>query len=1058
MFKGANVFMSRNLVPPEIFDSLHDVLKDNGADIFLCCDPSRNGPNDYHIISSRDHEKFDDLRQKGCNLLDASFSVDLDIKVHWSKEVERKILDEGGRARLAWLEVSCEECSCHKPTIDSMLAGADDINGQKVIFLYSGLFVPLSGPQCVFSCAKEHRVLPKQGFTCCLAMDGVKILASGFEMKEKDDQHVLWEDEIAKLVTAMGGVLQTKASSDVSFVIVKNVLAAKYKVLELFLALSYFSSVNCIAYAKLPVHTIQFFCTFKQPLAGPILFPEGFAFLHVLQWALNNLKKPIVSESWLHQCWKEHRVVPHESHRALPFSGLIISVTQVPLDERKEIEKLVLQNGGKYSAELTRKSTHLVCDKYKVAKRWGHIHIVSRTWFNQSVARRACLNEESYPVLKSPVTSLNSQRTSSKLTRNSECGPHQDISCDGMVDADLETTLSQNMASISELSVLVSDDNTPPCIQHKTSFNIDACVAEDSQSEENDLYLLNCKIHLVGFDASEMRRWVNMVRRGGGSRYMSLNEQLTHIVVGIPSESEKKEVRSLSAMGVINVVKTVWLEDCEREKKEIPVVRRHVAYDLLLPKDSLSYNKGSVSGMPGLKQGNPSTIQPSLPNDLHQSLSEGQQKMQRAISNKSQDKKSSVFIGRLFRFSSSFPDVQRGEIVDWIHEGGGEVVDSCTAKNVNYTVEAHGILCSPTRFTGTNVSSHWIRSCLQDGHLLDVSSHILFSPLQCKVPLPGFIGLHFCVSQYEEKDRELLRNLCHVLGGRLVKKLTKKVNYLICKFTEGPKYEAACQWGIQAVAIEWIWECVKQNKIVASGQFLPKEATMSDQEAGRCITSQYPTQAVRMTSAAGASQLTSQSQEPMTNDARINDSSCTRKEVKYSAVCSKKPRLSEDGSMKDLSSKSIPPNPICKNISAENTVTENGGEVSKSVPDVASAIEDLLEQTSKIHDQMSPDRRTSTDKNVSEVFTSDCSRLGHDLHGEDPHSAFGLSKHWAQRSNEKDDIANPGGEENTGIYGGFSETQTESQVVSYEEDLSGRQMIIDRVRTRSGLTPNPSLT
>lgn len=193
-FKGANVFMSRNLVPPEIFDSLHDILKDNGADIFLCCDPSRNGPDDYHIISSRDHEKFDDLRGKGCKLL---------------------------------------------------------------------------GPQCVFSCAKEHIVLPKQGFTCCLAMDGVKILTSGFEVEEKV--------EIGKLVTAMGGLLQTKASSDVSFVIVKNVLAGKYK------------------------------------------------------WALNNLKKPIVSEGWLHQCWKEHRVVSYGSYKVLPFSGLIISVTQVLL-------------------------------------------------------------------------------------------------------------------------------------------------------------------------------------------------------------------------------------------------------------------------------------------------------------------------------------------------------------------------------------------------------------------------------------------------------------------------------------------------------------------------------------------------------------------------------------------------------------------------------------------------------------------------------------------------------------------------------------------------------
>lgn len=255
-FKGANVFMSRNLVPPEIFDSLHDALKLNGADIFLCCDPSRNGPNDYHVILSHDHEKIKDLRKKGCNLL---------------------------------------------------------------------------GPQCILSCAKEHRVLPKQGFTCCLALDGVKVLPSGFNMEEKD--------EIGKLVTAMGGVLHTKASLDVNFVIVKSVLAAKYK------------------------------------------------------WALNTLKKPIVTLSWLHQCWKEHRVVPQDSYRVLPFSGLTICVTKVPADERKEMEKLVIQHGGKYSAELNKKCTHLVCDvpegdKFKVAKRWGHIHIVARKWFDQSVARR----------------------------------------------------------------------------------------------------------------------------------------------------------------------------------------------------------------------------------------------------------------------------------------------------------------------------------------------------------------------------------------------------------------------------------------------------------------------------------------------------------------------------------------------------------------------------------------------------------------------------------------------------------------------------------------------
>ncbi|PWA76760.1 heme-binding uptake, Tiki superfamily, ChaN, Protein RETICULATA-related protein [Artemisia annua] len=123
-----------------------------------------------------------------------------------------------------------------------------------------------------------------------------------------------------------------------------------------------------------------------------------------------------------------------------------------------------------------------------------------------------------------------------------------------------------------------------------------------------------------------------------------------------------------------------------------------------------------------------------------------------------------------------------------------------------------------------------------------------------------------------------------------------------------------------------------------------------------CITSQYPTQAVRMISTAGASQLTSQSEDPKIIDGQV-DVIKIRKEVKYSAVCSKKPRLSEDGNViSALSSRSSNKDTVCSIISTDDKFTENGGDVSKSVPDVASAIEDLLEQTSKIHDQNSPER------------------------------------------------------------------------------------------------------
>ncbi|KAI8004418.1 DNA topoisomerase 2-binding protein 1-A [Camellia lanceoleosa] len=958
--------MSRNLVPPEIFDSLHDSLKHNGAKLFLCSDPSRNGPDDFHVISSTDHEKFELLQKKGCNLL---------------------------------------------------------------------------GPQCVLSCAKEHRPLPKQGFTCCLAMDGVKVLASGFEMDEKL--------EIGKMVTAMGGVLHAKTSLDVSFVIVKNVLAAKYK------------------------------------------------------WALNVLKKPIVTLNWLHQCWKEHRIVSQESYRVLPFSGLTVCVTRIPADERREMEKVVVQNGGKYSAELTKK-----CDKYKVAKRWGHIHIVMRKWFDQSVSRRVCLNEESYPVQGGSSSSINGMRTcllarrsQDKGVGNSQCAPSsvagdsnlETVLCGGIADPELEATLSQNVSTtFSDTSIFVKEESGALAKQPKSDTNFDGCVADDSQNEDNDLYLSDCRILLLGFDASEMRKLVNMVRRGGGSRYMSFNEKLTHIVVGTPLEIEKKEVRGLAALGVIYVVRTVWLEDCDRTKKEVPVLQRHIAYELLLPKDPVCSNKGATMGIAGMKQGKASAVQSILPDDqlrgatnsgsgtpldkneeLKVNLTEDSslrpivrsdkhiqfcafngkdkdpQKTQLPSCNEILDVKSlNVFKGKLFRFASSFPQARRAEIIQWVNQGGGAVVDEQTEQNAHFTVECHGVVPSLVDVSRTaHISSHWIRSCLEDGCLLDVRSHILYSPLPCRVPFPGFERFRFCVSQYDEKDRLLLRNLCFILGARFVEKLTKKVTHLLCKFTNGPKYEAACKWRIQTVTCEWIYECIKQNEVVAPGPFCPKEVTSQDREAGLCTLSQYPTQATRMISGDNASQFPSQSQDLRNIQSRaIGTSDNSREEAKFSSICGKRARLFEEDIDKGiLSSGSNHSDPTCKMTSTGNNIPRNTGEVSNAVPDVAAAIEDLLAQTSKIHDLKSPGS-IECDKNL---FSSDCSILGQDQ--ADPHSAFVLSKHWINRADRKDDVCDPSGDRNAGMYDGFSETQTESQVVGYEEDLSGRQMIIDRVRTRSSM-------
>lgn len=135
-----------------------------------------------------------------------------------------------------------------------------------------------------------------------------------------------------------------------------------------------------------------------------------------------------------------------------------------------------------------------------------------------------------------------------------------------------------------------------------------------------------------------------------------------------------------------------------------------------------------------------------------------------------------------------------------------------------------------------------------------------------------------------------------------------------------------------------------QNKVIALDQYYPKEVTAEDREAGLCTTSQFPTQDVQMISVGNPSECPSQSQDqsfsPSEAIGRRNEN--IREEAKESS-CTKKARIFEDVDQSGLLSSGISTPNIFGDQKA-NTF----GEVSQAVPDVASAIEDLLEQTTKV--------------------------------------------------------------------------------------------------------------
>ncbi|OQU83057.1 hypothetical protein SORBI_3005G068800 [Sorghum bicolor] len=848
-------------------------------------------------------------------------------------------------------------------------------------------------------------------------MDGVKTLCSGFEKSEKV--------RIEELVTAMGGHLLTRHSMDVDFVIVKDVTVAKYK------------------------------------------------------WALNILKKPIVTMKWLEQCWIEHRVVPHEPYRILPFTGLNICLTKLDPGERKELEKMVVQNGGQFSPCLTRKCTHLVAnkpggDKYVVAQKWGNIHIVNPRWVEQSVARRACQDESSYLVCQSS-SAFSGSKSSFKEQQNPEISsasasfqPVPATSVDDSVS--MSQYLPASFGDAARISIAT------PSVQETNEMQVDSRVAEDSEPENDDLYLSNCRIALVGFEEKELLRLVMMIRNGGGSRHILLSEKLTHIVIGTPSDDEKKEVRCLAAWGVINIVKVTWLEDCNRAKKEVKVSPMHIATELLLKGFSqVSMENSADTRETKVGKSSGGIFHVPTVNDLHDkhhekdvsserkpkrgkhensisktrsaaraaklsqqngvvNVSEHQPQYQVTSTMNSGSSRSNIFKGRTFSFSNSFSHDKRPEVVDWVRDGGGVMVDDIQSTAVDFIIECHGQNSLPCDFShSTVVSTQWIRSCLEENCLQDVGSHPIFSPLRCRIPFPGFESFQFCISQYEEKERQLLKNLCFLLGAKFTEKAYKRVTHLICKFASGPKYEVYTKRGTPTITSEWLYECVKQDKLLPVEHFQPKPITSQDQDANACTISQYSTQATRF----GSSEVLSDCQVT-TNNATHNSAgagiSAVNEETTMPAV-SRKRRISVPVKVNDT----------CGNIGRSEKHLENS-----SGPDVADAIEVL---SSKIQDVQSP----------RSIFEPDNSVVQEQ---KDTHS-FGISRSWLNMQPTQDNT--PGTKvKNLNsapvpspapiTYYPFSETQTESQIVGYEEDLTGMQKIIDRVRSQSiNVTPSSEI-
>ncbi|KTW30205.1 hypothetical protein T552_00683 [Pneumocystis carinii B80] len=117
---------------------------------------------------------------------------------------------------------------------------------------------------------------------------------------------------------------------------------------------------------------------------------------------------------------------------------------------------------------------------------------------------------------------------------------------------------------------------------------------------------------------------------------------------------------------------------------------------------------------------------------------------------------------------------------------------------------------------GIFVTEWWIERCLHDKKFIDPSEHLLCSPLPCNFPLEDMKDFSICLTGFSGIDLMHISKLIVLLGANYYESLNKKRNLLIYNINseKSKKYIKAKDWNIRIVSQDWLWEVVRQGKVI----------------------------------------------------------------------------------------------------------------------------------------------------------------------------------------------------------------------------------------------------
>lgn len=464
-------------------------------------------------------------------------------------------------------------------------------------------------------------------------------------------------------------------------------------------------------------------------------------------------------------------------HAVPTFYGCNISVTGIPLEERRKISRIIQMHGGSFVADLHSACSHLLVGgepraaspKITYAKKWG-LPMVKLDWLYECIAKRICLEHEPF------------------------------------------------------LHELAHEENKlPDSMSLCSMFPYSEITAEEiNRVQDVPQYLEGCHVY-VGDSLPNDRLILlkRLILSAGGTRHSDLYDRsiITHFIVHNQTLGAK-ELDQLAQFGdsMPLIIHDQWLFACFYAKERLPTDKFAVAYERILDSSQHLSQKSQAAEDPAVH----------TPSNTSWSLKLTSHKSERASSAASTCDGSKIdpppkaqlpiFAGLSFCLFGWDSAIKKAQVTELIEKNGGVIQEGDDA---DYHLAPMIIIINGLSGTKKSLANElWLYSCISAGCLMDEKQRFFIPLTALQTDHESFSTLKISVTGFSGIERDYYSRLIASLGATYTDNLTRNNTHLIAAVPSGPKYEfAQSAPGIAKTSPQWLIKSIEMGRPANADDF-----------------------------------------------------------------------------------------------------------------------------------------------------------------------------------------------------------------------------------------------